>query len=281
MSYDLLGFKWGGSEAGTASGEITWSASFFDELDHSAAYNDGQFDAALQAAFDRWESVASIDFVEVASGGALTFGTDSFPGTIAGQATYSIAPRAGLDSVVSGFVEFDISNRMWAPYGDIAGGSDFFAVALHEIGHILGLDHPMPEDRTEIMNATVYEDDLGDGDIAGIQFLYGTDLDDEDAPVGPMSTDPTLASEDDGGGGGGAIALLVGILAALMGLVFGGAGAAVAIAGRLPEDGEGADEGAPDAVTLIEPADWLPSIPVVEDAIAAWEDDTEDELALF
>ena len=51
--------------------------------------------------------------------------------------------------------------------------SEFVQTALHEIGHAVGLDHV--NDPSQIMNPFVVDgvDQLADGDIAGLQYLYG------------------------------------------------------------------------------------------------------------
>ena len=55
---------------------------------------------------------------------------------------------------------------------------DFRRVALHEFGHVLGLDHPddQGQSRTAIMNSRVSDlDRLQSDDIRGIRALYGSE----------------------------------------------------------------------------------------------------------
>lgn len=56
------------------------------------------------------------------------------------------------------------------------GKQDMRRVAIHELGHVLGLDHPDESGQyvTAIMNSHVSDlDTLAADDIAGVQFLYG------------------------------------------------------------------------------------------------------------
>jgi len=159
-------------------------------------------------------------------------GTEYLAGDVVGYATYSYTVYTGIDRITEGAIVFD-TEETWAPYG--IGGTDFYAVALHEIGHIIGLGHV--DDITEIMNPYISADDLGDGDIDGARYLYGEG-------DGSVAAD---APEDDGGGGGGGglggiVALIGGILAAILG--FGAIGGPTALAlGRVEDNdmGEGAD----------------------------------------
>ena len=72
---------------------------------------------------------------------------------------------------IAGDVHFDDSNS-WSDGG--AGGTiDFFTVALHELGHALGLGHSA--DTTSVMYAYYGGPRrvLTADDIAGIQAIYG------------------------------------------------------------------------------------------------------------
>lgn len=238
MNYALTGYKWGSTTEGTSSGVITWSADFVTELDHNGSYTDAQFEFQLQAAFDSWEEVASVDFQMVEADASVQVGAADldYLGTDAvGVAFTSYSFASDLNIATSATIDFDTTGTTWSPEG-ASGTVDFFAVALHEIGHVLGLAHPVPDDETEIMNRYVATDELGDGDIAGIQRLYGTDAADESPP----SDSGGETTGDGGGGGGGAI---LGLLALVFGLLFGGVGAgAVLAAGRMTDTDEDDDD---------------------------------------
>ncbi len=69
--------------------------------------------------------------------------------------------------------------RTWDSYRGVrrSGTTDFQRVAIHELGHSLGLDHPDEAGQTvsAIMNSRVSDiDALRQDDIDGAQFLYGT-----------------------------------------------------------------------------------------------------------
>lgn len=275
MPYDAGDLKWGETTLGTPSGTITYSVDYGDVLNFAPGYSQEDFDAALMAAFDRWEEVASIDFQTVPySEPADVVVNAASLGGAAGVAQYTFDENPGLSEIYSGIITFN-SDLTWTPY-DEAGGVNFYAVALHEIGHIIGLGHV--NDSSEIMNSVIYADDLGSGDIAGAQYLYGRDPDDEPAHEGEVPETPIDAPESDGGGGGGA-GILLGLLAALLGLLLGGgmgAGAALA-AGRVASKDDAPTDDDPyhdhdivsDGIvehlhTVYVPDPLLPSIPVEE-----------------
>lgn len=269
MSYVLSGYKWGPSAPGTPSGQILWASDIAAELDHDTdRYDPADFDAALDAAFARWESVAAVEFEEAGAGqqADLTFDMAAYPGSVAGRALIYFTPATPLDRAVEAEIIFD-STEFWAPYG--VGGTDFYAVALHEIGHVLGLEHVADAD--QIMNATIFADDLGDGDIAGVQLLYGTDGGDHvlDDPPPPQTVE---AGDDDGGGGGaGAVGgLLGGVLALILLLMrglFGGGGGNAGAAGSVPSEGRGDGHGHDHLGEAPLLSDLIPEIPAEEGAI--------------
>ena len=257
--------KWGTPVLGTTGGTVTYSTTdgsgnhFADSLNYSSSYTTADFDAALLAAFDAWESVASIDFQLVSSSFTSDFDVLSFPMElyIAGQATLLPYTQVGTIEILpspGNFMAFNSNSLVeWAPTADGDPNTiNFFAVAMHEIGHILGFDHV--NDPNEIMNPVVYEDSnsLGPGDIAGAQYVYGVDPGDAPIVTGETNVMPALppgysTGGGDGGGGGGG-GLILGLLAAIFGFIFGGpagAGAALAASRFEGEDDSGSDDVAP------------------------------------
>ncbi|MEM9974896.1 MAG: matrixin family metalloprotease [Pseudomonadota bacterium] len=254
MSFALTGLKWGPADYGEDGGTVTWHADFSGLNFDTSTYSVADFDNALSTAFQDWEDVADIDFQRVGSPAAsdVDFFMSPLSGSTVGLATMFFTPTPGTpDPIVEASIELD-STEGWAPFGST--DLSFYAVALHEIGHVLGLEHV--NDTSEIMNPVVFANSLGDGDIAGAQVVYGADTAAGSvlAPPGadPLSfiqppSSPTFGDDDDGGGDGGGsggaglVALILGLIAA----VFGGglAGGAMALAARRDEDDEDRDGG--------------------------------------
>ena len=178
MSYVLNDFKWGDPQYGRPGGTITFGfdAAFYSSL-NLASGDIGAFEAAAAEALDTWASVAQLDFVATASAADadILFTAASLADSQVGEALTTFVEAGVVDRVIEAVVTFD-ANRAWSPFGE--DGMNFYNVALHEVGHTLGLGHP-PDAPDEVMYAFYLGDgtlSLGPGDIAGIQHIYGTAL---------------------------------------------------------------------------------------------------------
>ena len=182
--FALIGTRW-------RNGAITMNL----HLTGGARLADGSssFGAAFAAAMSTWnESLSRLRFVPVNGAGGRGADNDSanqvfFDSTFYGQRfgpqEVAITTRWYLNDHPSRHVETDIvfnSAFNWDSYrGDLRsnGVPDFRRIALHELGHSLGLDHPDAVGQTvvAVMNSKPGDvDSLTADDIAGAQALYGT-----------------------------------------------------------------------------------------------------------
>ncbi|MEM9270549.1 MAG: M57 family metalloprotease, partial [Pseudomonadota bacterium] len=178
-SYALLGTKWGSSTGGTTGGTVTWS---FNAAVGSAMISQSAYRNAVQDAFDRWEEVVDINFVRVSDNSnadiELAWDDNSAdglgsPGGTVGIAGYSFfGSPSGYARLASADIRFDIADFNLNASSSQVDNDIFYEVALHEIGHTIGLGHV--SDGTQIMNFSIgSQRGLGEGDIAGAQLLYG------------------------------------------------------------------------------------------------------------
>jgi hypothetical protein len=201
MAYDfsLEGAKWGSPELGTAGGTVTWA------VDASISQAELQ---SINAAFADWSEVANIQFQQVASTAEsdIDFANSALDGAgnVLGVTGFSYTGG----QLQSADIKFDS--------GDNLSGSDFSLVAIHEIGHAIGLGHYNDDDA--VMNSFANFDLTGleQSDIDGIVALYGantTDMADGGMGITPPDTvtpdtgatpdTPTTPTADAGNGGAG------------------------------------------------------------------------------
>jgi hypothetical protein len=186
MAYDfsLEGAKWGSPELGTAGGTVTWA------VDDSISRAELQ---SINAAFAEWSEVANIQFQQVASTAEsdIDFANSALDGAgnVLGVTGFSYTGG----QLQSADIKFDS--------GDNLSGSDFSLVAIHEIGHAIGLGHYNDDDA--VMNSFANFDLTGleQSDIDGIVALYGANTTDM-ADGGTGTTPPDAATPDDGTGTG-------------------------------------------------------------------------------
>ena len=233
----------GAAETGAQSGAVSVSANLNGLNYDKSKYSEEDFLNALNQALNSWENVSAVDFVPGGSGSDIEIDVSPLAGATVGSATVWYSNRSGMDRINSVDIDLD-EDETWSPYGE-NGGMDFFAVALHELGHALGLGHI--NDRSQIMNPVISADGMGGGDVDGIQALYGADLNDSDVPLelseistdGPISEAfgneaPSAAGpddEDDNGAIGMILAAIVALFALMTGIgaVAGGVAALVAV----------------------------------------------------
>ena len=179
---NLTGRKWGAAPDGTEGGTITWSlvdagqslASFIDagvaagpSTSPTTTY---PYDAEqiIRTAFDAWSTEGNIEFMQIADGGGAA-GTGAvadiriffgfMPGNFIG---YAFFPE-NINPATSGDILFDSTF--------LGGEAQFLTLAMHEIGHAIGLDHI---NGPFVMNPTILTlSALTLDDISGVQQIYG------------------------------------------------------------------------------------------------------------
>ena len=141
-----------------------------------------QYQSVVQQALARWSAIAGFTFVQVAdsANAGFRFGWGNLVGAGGeiGQASYNFQSDVMLaDSIIR--MQDPTNTPLDANAGVIGGlvyhnaSSSLYQVALHEIGHSLGLGHST--DLTAAMYPTaggVQNQDANASDIAGIQTLY-------------------------------------------------------------------------------------------------------------
>ncbi|MGE0748298.1 MAG: matrixin family metalloprotease [Rhodospirillales bacterium] len=174
--YVVDGRKFGSPVSGTFSGDITWSlatANFVGREAYDAPVTVLNFDAGavIASALSAWAAVANLRFVQVADSNRvdIRFGMDLIdgPNNVLGRTLTTF----NGSQILFADVVFDLGDS-YSPTGAGAPIS-FYLLALHEIGHALGLNHQ--DGFPAVMNSSLNEGLAGltADDIAGIQAIYG------------------------------------------------------------------------------------------------------------
>jgi predicted Zn-dependent protease len=176
--------------AGWNTGTITWSfaASNFSTdaaTPFSSAITQDAYQAVIRTAFARWSQVSGLTFVNEADGAGVDIrvGWGSFgSGGEAGQATVNYV--GGTTSDPEAYAPLPdaivrLEDPSVTPLSLVGGAYTYqgetttlYQVALHEIGHALGLAHSTDTNAVMGPIAGTSNPDLDASDIAGIQALY-------------------------------------------------------------------------------------------------------------
>ena len=180
QEYNLNGVRWEVDPiVHQAGATVTWSMAtanyVADYIQFDGFISDAQFTSVIRAAFDAWEQVTNIDFVEVSDSSnvdiRLGYGDiDGSSGTL-GVAYYS---WNGSNELTQSFIEFDSAENWNLNIGGGGPGISAYLVALHEIGHAIGIGHS--DDSGAVMAAFLNNSLTGltQDDIDAGQAIYGS-----------------------------------------------------------------------------------------------------------
>ena len=168
---------------------ITVTYSYSNLLDgNMQGLTSDQLRLATEEAMSLWATVAPINFVEIFDVGPtpsadedgystgdsadIRIGAHVMDGVSGGELAHAYLPYSS-SAGLAGDLHFDVDED-WGQ----ADGGFFLETMLHELGHVLGLDHV--DDVEAIMNPVIMnrfnglgESFLLDDDIAGVQSVYG------------------------------------------------------------------------------------------------------------
>ena len=186
VDYVLSGTSWGNPSRITysiAPDGVQWiSGTNTINSTFNAKFGTGVWQREIARALATWEAAANINIVPVADGpyvenmpglqqGDPRFGDIRIGGDVLTNDTQTLAQTyypPPMGSTAGGDVEINLGMSY-----AIGGQFDLFSVVLHETGHSLGLAHTSNDQ--EVMRP-VYGgvvNALSDGDLAGIQAIYG------------------------------------------------------------------------------------------------------------
>ncbi|KAL3369718.1 hypothetical protein AABB24_006985 [Solanum stoloniferum] len=142
--------------------------------------------SVFSRAFDRWSEVTPLSFTEIASFQSADIKIGFFTGDHndgepfdgpMGTLAHAFSPPAGnfhLDGEENWVVDGVPVND--GNFFSILSAVDLESVAVHEIGHLLGLGHSSVEDSIMYpsLEAGIRRVELVDDDVKGVQELYGS-----------------------------------------------------------------------------------------------------------
>jgi hypothetical protein len=178
-AFELKGLKWHRAEAefyvaltGTSATGISWNSAFIAALNEWNAKTPFNFILREEARDPcQLDGVNGVDFRPDLCG--TEFGSKTLAVTFIRRTAPQLLGEPNIvesDIVVNQAEAFNVYDGRLVQFG--IQGLDFRRIALHELGHVLGLDHETS--KAAIMSPSIGNiDRLQADDIAGVEALYG------------------------------------------------------------------------------------------------------------
>ncbi|HEY8616121.1 Calx-beta domain-containing protein [Phenylobacterium sp.] len=195
-----MGAKWGSPTNG-APASVTWSfgtgayAALTSQFGGYAAFDSpiaAAYRASVQAAFDAWEAIAGIDFVLVDDSAevGIRVGNRYIDGSGAPGQSSTLAQAqywSSGGSIARAQLYFDV---------DAYTVSSFYHIALHEVGHTIGIGHASDPNSLMYYAMTAQNTDGGltSDDVLAARTLYGGAGASPSLPPPPPAPPPPAAT---------------------------------------------------------------------------------------
>ncbi len=203
VAFDIDGRKWPGATAefdvaidGTSPSGVLWDTAFISAMNEWSDSTAFTFTVVPQRADPcSFDARNGVGFTSDVCGSE--YGESTLAVTLSRFSSQVLGPPSILrtDIVINNTIDYDVFSGRLVQFGIPAGTLDFRRVALHELGHAMGLDHE--ETAPAIMAPNISNiDSIQADDINGVNTLYGGLSNCEIAPLNFGSVINSLSGND-------------------------------------------------------------------------------------